>query len=696
MDGRKHGRRSGGGSPSHLPRPPRRRPIEGETWPDSVHEPGPDSILLTPPDPGVAPSGDGTAPAHVSASRSGGREFHVPDNWMQTLGEKLRLLPGLSGVYLFRDDRGRVIYVGKAKQLRSRVRSYFRGSPADRKVRELRRRTRVLDWMVTSGEVEALVLEDSLIKQYAPRYNIRLKDDKRYPYIKVNLSHPFPGMFITRRIMPDGSRYFGPFTRVRDLRSALKTLRSVFRLRNCTDRRLEKGGRECLQFFIGRCTAPCVRRVDLEQYRLQVAPLVDLLSGRGEEAIGELRRRMHAAAEELRYEESARLRDEIVRIQELLGEGALVAPSESEADVVGLASRGNLACAVFLHVQKGNVVGKTHRLLSGVGGETQASVLRSLIAAAFLGSARIPTRIICPATPLDSAGLGEALSRASERPVSIVRGDRQAGLSRLLQVAARNAHLLLEEEELRAANKERRVDRSVYTLQEALGLESPPYVIEGFDVSNTQGAFSVASKVVFRDGKPLKSDYRRYRIKSVKGPDDVAMIEEVLTRRLVRLRDEGGDPPDLILVDGGAGQVSGAIQALQRAGFAHLPLVGLAKREEEIVVPLAKRPIILPRSSDALRLLQRVRDEAHRFALGHHRILRGRGVRASSLEKIPGVGPARRRAILRSFRSVKGILAAGQDELSAVPGIGPGLAKVIWEALHEAETGQDSGFRQSG
>lgn len=694
MDGKKHGRRSGSRRIPPPPEPPRRRPLESEDWPDGVSESGVDAHPLPAPareDGTFSESGELPASRHAGSSSARSREYRAPDNWKDLLEVRLRLLPRQSGVYLFRDERGRVIYVGKAKQLHGRVRSYFRGSAPDRKVRELRRRTRILDWMVTTGEVEALVLENSLIKQYAPPFNIRLKDDKRYPYIRVNLMHPYPGMFITRSVLPDGSRYFGPFTRVRDLRTSMRTLRSVFRLRNCTDRRLEKGGRECLQFFIGRCTAPCVGRVDRVQYADQVAPLVGLLSGRGEEALEALRARMLAAAGDLQFEESARLRDEIARLRELLGEGALVVPRETEAEVVGLAARGNLACAVFLHLQKGHVVGKSQRLLAGVREESQASVLRSLLLSAFLDSAGIPARIICPLVPVDSGGLEEALSAAAGRQVRIVRGDRQEVLPRLLRLASRNAHLLLEEEELRKAGKSRRVSPGVYELQEALRLDSPPYVIEGYDISNTQGSHPVASRVVFRDGKPLKSDYRRYTIRSVNGPNDIAMMDEVLTRRFQRLREEGGRPPDLILVDGGAGQVACARQVLERTGFADLHLLGLAKRLEEIVLPRTGRPLRLPRSSEALRLLQRIRDEAHRFAVGHHRSLRARTIRASALDSIPGVGPARRRAILRRFGSLRGILEAGPDELADVPGLGPKTAKTIWEALHEAGTNQGAG-----
>jgi excinuclease ABC subunit C len=639
------------------PVPPRRRPEDQAGGAESVREtPGRGGDLLAP-------------------------------NWREFLHEKLRLLPHQSGVYLFRDSRGRVIYVGKAKQLHQRVRSYFRASePVEGRAAGLRRRIRALDWVVTSGEIEALILEDSLIKQYAPHYNIRLKDDKRYPYVKVTTQRPFPGMFLTRQIAADGSRYFGPFTRVKDLRRTLRDLRSVFRLRNCTDARLAQGGRECLQYFIGRCTAPCTLRVNQEEYAEQVKPLLDYLSGRGQEAICRLRERMLAASDALRFEESARLRDGIEVLQELMREQGMTPPVETEAEVIGLAARGNLACGVFLHVREGKVLGKTHRLLTGVDGASLDEAWRALLLAAYLGAPRIPGHLIVSTRPRDLDSVRGALTARADRPVTIQVAPR-GSLGHLVALADQNAHLILEEDELRSAQKAGRVDHSVYALQEALALPNPPYRIEGFDISNTQAAHPVASMVVFRDGKAWKSEYRRFRISNTSGPDDFAMMGEVLRRRLVRLMTEGGPPPDLILVDGGRGQVGRAQDVLEETGFSGLALIGLAKREEEIIRPDTEAALRLPRSSEALRLLQRIRDEAHRFAIRYHRGVRTKGQRASRLDSVPGIGPARRRALLRHFGSVEAIRRAGIEDVAAVPGMGPALARTLLEAL--SETGND-------
>lgn len=663
-----------------LPQPPKRRredQVEGPAGEWSARE-----------------AGDRQPSGVEQGGRTNASLTEALGDWRETLEGKLRLLPRQSGVYLFRDGRGRVLYVGKAKRLHLRVRSYFRGPlPLDSRLRGLRRRIRSLDWVVTSGEAEALILEDSLIKQYAPRFNIRLKDDKRYPYVKVTTGHPFPGIFLTRTVSQDGSRYFGPFTRVRDLREILRVLRQVFRLRNCSDRRLAQGGRECLQYFIGRCTAPCTQRVSREEYAEQVRPMLELLEGRGEEAARRMRQRMLAAAEELRFEESARLRDEIENLRALMQDRGLAPPVETEADVVGVAARGDMACGVFLHLRDGSVAGKHHHLLTGVEGANQAALLRALLPAALLNAPRVPRRLVTSIAPRDAAEIETALSARSGHPVQIQAGSRS--FAHFLQMAAQNAHLLLEEEQLKEANKQKRVDRSVYALQEALTLSAPPYRIEGYDISNTQAAYPVASQVVFRDGKAWKSGYRRYKMSGAPGPDDFAMIGEVLRRRLERLRREAKLPPDLILVDGGQGQVARAAQVMEELGFGDVPLIGLAKREEEIVRPNTEQSLRLPANSEALRLLQRVRDEAHRFANRYHRGLRQRGQKASRLDQVAGIGPARRRILLRRFGSIEGIRKAGPEELAKVPGIGPALAQSLWEAIRgpDGERERQNGAR---
>jgi len=664
----------------------------GAALPESTGAGPPESIGAAPPEPtgtrpARGPEASGEPARRSQPRREAAAALPLPDDWQERLRDRLRVLPQEPGVYLFRDARRRVIYVGKAKRLHHRVRSYFRGpAPEELRLIGLRRRIRFLDWIVTTSEVEALILEDSLIKQYAPRFNLRLKDDKRYPYVKVTAGHAFPALVLTRHVAPDGARYFGPFPRVKDLRRVVRTLRAVFRLRNCTDERLARGGRECLEYHIHRCTAPCTQRVDAAGYAAQVQPLLDLLAGRGEEVVRHLEARMRAHAAELRFEESARLRDEIGLLRSLLEDQWLTPPVETEADVVGLAVRGNAACGVFLHVREGRVLGKSHQVLTGVAGRDLPELTRSLLLLSFLHATRVPARLVLAHAPADADDVRLALERTAGHRVTLETPTR-GSLPRLLALAARNAHLILEEEELRAAAKRSRVDRSVYALQEALALPHPPYRIEGFDISNLQTTNPVASMVVFRDGRAWKSGYRRYRIRTVEGQDDFAMMAEVLGRRLRRLQEGEGAPPDLILVDGGKGQVAAARTALQEAGFPHLPLIGLAKREEEVILPGRDQPLRLARSAEALRLLQRIRDEAHRFAVGYHRKLRGRGLRASRLDPVPGVGPARRRALLQRFGSLGALAGATTAEIAAVPGIGPRLAARIQAALGTGAAG---------
>ena len=649
--------------------PPRRKKKEWVPIPANRNE-SPDSVA-NPQVSEEAPSwGSGDAP--VGESTSG--------EWEAAIEAKLGLLPKQPGVYLFRDARGRVVYVGKAKVLASRVRSYFRGpQPEDRRLRILRRTIRTLDYIALATEMEALILESHLIKQYHPRFNIQLKDDKKYPYLKVT-PHEFPALFLTRQVISDGSRYFGPFIKVKDFRRTLRVLRKVFQLRNCSDQRLARGGRECLQFFIGNCTAPCTQRVDRERYADQVGPLVQFLSGRGESVLASLRGRMHEAAAAHRFEEAARLRDGIQTLDVLMREQRMTPPLATDADVIGLAMRGNHACAVFLHVRESKVLGKSHRILRQVEGRTEAEALRALLLSLFLHSPSVPGRVITRVEPEDRAELEAVLGDRAGHRVRIetrARGE----LGDLLSAAAENAHLLLEEEELILAQKTARVNRAVYELQKILDLAQPPYQIEGFDISNTQGAFPVASVVCFRDGKPWKGGYRRIKMDAIEGPDDFAMMEAAVRRRFQRVESRGEVPPDLLLIDGGIGQVGRARRVLEEMGFSRIPLVGLAKKEEEIVLPQGGQPIRLPRSSQALQLLQRVRDEAHRFAVTYHRLRRTDAQRSSRLDAVPGIGPARRRALLREFGSLRGILLAGESRVAETPGIGPRLARGLFESL---------------
>jgi excinuclease ABC subunit C len=607
------------------------------------------------------------------------------------LAGKLRLLPDRSGVYLFRDAEGEILYVGKAKRLHLRVRSYFRRRPGlDARLDLLVERIADLDTIVTANENEALILEANLIKRHRPPFNIELKDDKRYPHLKVTLHHRFPGMFLTRKIVADGSRYFGPYTHVKDLRQTLKTLRKVFPLRNCTDRRIERDERECLEFFIERCTAPCTHRIGEANYGATVRRLIRFLEGDVAAVVEELRAQMLAAAAELRFEESARLRDDIETLERIAQQQRMTPALMADTDVIGVVARGGTACCATLHVREGKVLGKETRMMSRAEGTSIAEILRTLIAQVYLQSPKVPPEIITAETPREAELLQTGLTAHAGHSVRL-RVARSGILAKLHEAARDNAHMRLEEEELRQRQRRGRVDAGIYDIQERLELGTTPYRIEGYDISNLQATHAVASKVCFQDGAPLKSGYRRYRIKQVQGPDDFAMIGEVLRRRFRRLAEGSETPPDLILIDGGKGQVGRAKEVLDEEGFGQIPILGLAKREELVVLPGVREPLRLPRNSAGLRLLQRVRDEAHRFAVTYHRKLRSRSQTRSAIDPLPGIGPKRRALLLRHFGSFEALRRAPLEAIARVEGIGPARARALREALDRGWSGREVG-----
>lgn len=593
--------------------------------------------------------------------------------------QKLRLLPNRPGVYLMKNDKGKVIYIGKAKRLPPRVRSYFRGRAPDQRLQMLRDQIRDFDYVVTASETEALVLEANLVRSLKPKYNIELKDDKKYPFLRINVRHPFPRLIVTRTIRADGARYFGPYPRVKDLRQVLRALRRRFPLRGCTDRRLQQGGRECLEFFIGLCSAPCTRRINQEDYRRTVDQMIRFLEGHEAAVMRSWEREMRQLAAELRFEESARLRDDMERLKGLHEPQLMTDVSRPDLDVVALAARGNRAVAAVFSHREGKVVG-TWRISVGRAAEADASeIIKAVISEHYLGRHHIPPLILCRPMPEDSALLAAWLGHRARRRVRFhdpQRGQKAA----LLRTALENAQLTLEESELIEAGKRKRLAASAYILQESLGLPNPPSRIEGYDISNIQGELAVGSQVVFRDGTPLKSAYRRFRIKEVTGPDDFAMMAEMLSRRIKRL-EEGEAPPDLMLIDGGKGQVNRVWDVLQTLGWDIIPLAGLAKREEEIFRPGKSVPIRLPRNSPGLQLLQRVRDEAHRFAVEYHRSLRRRRLLSGPLEDIPGLGAKGRQALLEHFGSLRAIAVASAEQLAEVPGIGSKRAAEIARRL---------------
>jgi excinuclease ABC subunit C len=609
------------------------------------------------------------------------------DHRLVPLEVKLAHLPERPGVYLFRNRLGKVIYVGKAKNLRSRVRSYFGSRPASEspKVQAMVRQIRDLETVVTDSEVEALILEANLVKEYRPRYNINLKDDKSYPYLRVT-NEPFPRVFPTRRVVQDGSRYFGPYTDVNGLRDLLKTIRRIFPLRSCsyelTEESIAQGKfKVCLDYHIKRCLGPCEGHVGQAEYGRVVDYVVQFIDGRSDAVAEALRARMHELAAQLRFEEAARLRDILASLDEFRQKQKVVSNLALDRDILATAIAGDDACGVVFRVREGRLVGRQHFYMSGATGESLPSVTTSFLKQYYVKSEYIPGEVFVPCEILEQEQVVRWLSAKRKGPVTLKLPDQGEDL-KLVKMCLRNAELLLGELKLQKASQHEHVSRAVAALQQDLRLPKAPRVIEAFDVSNISGSEAVASMVYFRNGKPVKSQYRRFKIRGPETPNDYAMMREAMTRRYTRLRNEGQELPDLVLVDGGKGQLAVAQEVLASLGL-QLPVVALAKRLDEVFVPGSSEPQNIPRYSSGLKLLQRIRDESHRFAVAYHRLLRNKRTLESALDLIPGVGSARRQALLAVFGSVDALRQASIEQIAGVRGIPRPLAERIWKALNE-------------
>lgn len=598
-----------------------------------------------------------------------------------TWEEKVKDLPEAPGVYLLRDAAGAVLYVGKAGSLRQRVRSYCHGAAGQPpKVQALLRHVADLEYIVTESPIEALVLECNLIKSYRPRYNINLKDDKGYPYLKITLGEEFPRLVITRRRQEDGARYFGPYTNAGALQHTLRLLRRIFPVRTCKSGRWGPGHRPCLNAHLGLCLAPCSGRCAPAAYRRLVEDLIAFLEGRGEGLLRELRRRMEEAAAALRFEEAARLRDQWQALEQVLAHQKVAFGGEGDEDVVGLALAEGEACVQVFLVRDGMVRGRESFLLEA-GDSPAAEVLGAFLQQYYHDRQDLPATVLLPARPDEEELLACWLSGRRGRKVRL-HVPRRGRKKELVARASANAASFLETYRL---SRERRAARTT-DLAETLGLPAPPRRIEGYDVSHLGGAAAVGAMVVFVDGRPEKAAYRRFRLKEAGAADDYAALREVLRRRFARaLAGDAGFValPDLILIDGGKGQLETAREVLAEYGFERLPVYGLAK-EEELLFPPAGPPLRLGHDQTALQLLQEVRDEAHRFARDYHRKLRSHGPYRSVLESIPGVGPRRRRALLAAFGSLEGLRRAAVEEIAAVAGMNRQVAarvKAYLEAL---------------
>ncbi len=600
-------------------------------------------------------------------------------------------LPTSPGVYIFKDAEGTVLYVGKAKNIRSRVASYFTRSGDGRpKIAELRGRVRQIDFIATRTETEALVLEANLIKRHRPRFNASLRDDKSYPYIVVTLGDEYPRVFATRSSHDPRHRYFGPFPSASSVHATLDVLNKTFPFRKC--RGPEPGRRSgvpCLNYHIGRSVAPCIGAVTKEEYDEIVADVIAFLEGRVDGLIGEREAAMREAAKEMDFERAAKLRDEISALQHVRDRQQATIASEDSFDAVGAHAEGESACVQIFAVRDGQIVNRDSFLLDNYGEAPAESVALSFIPQ-YYGTAAVPREILVQSEEPDEelATLAEHLSELRGTRVELrrpLRGDKR----HILEMAVRNAGLGLEHERALEEARRSKVASTLDALREELALPRLPVRIECYDISNTMGTNSVASMVVFQGGRPAKGAYRRFRIRTVEGADDFASMAEVIRRRLERLKmgDEKFVPaPDLILLDGGKGQLSAVVPVLEEFGVSEelpdIPLRSLAKRDEEVFEPGRPEPVVLDRNSPELHLLQRVRDEAHRFANTYHRKLRGQAMTASVLDELPGVGPTRKKKILDHFGTPEAFLNASLEELEAVPGLPGKVAREVHTRLH--------------
>lgn len=602
------------------------------------------------------------------------------------LVSEVKDLPDKPGVYLFKNAGGTVLYVGKAKSLKKRVRSYFTKNPSLPKVKLLVAQAERVDYHVTATEVEALVFEANLIKRYRPKYNISYTDDKSYPYLSVCFNEEWPRVRYTREKHRADTRYFGPYTGARALRETLDTLMKIFPLRPCSNTvmsRAAKTGRACLYFHIGRCPGPCVGRADPKEYRRTLEQLCAFLEGRQEQVIADLNREMDAASQDQAYERAALFRDRIRTATQILEKQRVASDSRLNQDIFGLEIEDELGCVQLLKVRAGKLIGSEDFIVVETGGLEAKEVITSFIKQYYDGLTAFPDEVVLPRALDEPEAIAAWLGTMKGRMVKLIVPSRGAK-KRLVDMAMENAVHSLARYKLRTDHEAKSIKTGLDELQKALGLPGPLAAIECFDISTIGGAHSVGSMVVFLSGKPARQHYRRFKIRSATGgePNDFLMMKEVVGRRL---KHAGGDAkfaalPDLLIVDGGKPQLTAALEAIEAAELTGVPVAGLAKKREELFLPGRDEPVLLPEGSQGLYLVQRIRDEAHRFAIAYHRQLRADTMRGSSLDSLPGIGPKRRQMLLKKFGSLKKVMAAGEDELVAA-GLPPVVAKKLKESL---------------
>ena len=657
----------------------------------------------------------------------------------QHLRAILRQLPTSPGVYLMKNADGRVLYVGKADSLRNRVRSYFGSKTGvDSRIVRMTQEVADIDYVLTDTISEAFILEGNLIKEHRPRFNIRLRDDKSYPFVQITLGEDFPRIVRTRKLKRDGSRYFGPYASASSVDETLKLLRKIFPFRTCNleipegKRVLE---RPCLLYYINRCQGPCIQAIEKAPYRATIERIVDFLEGKQEGIADELREEMTAHSEALRYEQAAIARDKLRAVERTIESQKVAAFSRAEYDVVGMAREEGEACLQLFVIRNGKMIGREHFIVENAREATDGEVLTSFLQQYYAVSERPPREVLLPAEPAEADALAGFLTERRGSRVNVHQAER-GEKRRLVALATQNAVEALAKERAEWLADEGKRDEALEQLSAALGLPRPPERIECYDMSNIQGTSAVGSMVVFVNGRPEPREYRRFRIRSGETPDDFRMMAEVLRRRFMRAarlrsetgalslaavgadeapegdgepdepldlepgsgpveadgreerdrrhrerRDTGWALPDLVIVDGGKGQLSAAVGVMKELGLTDVPLSGLAKRFEELYVPGRSAPIILPQRSQGLYLVQRIRDEAHRFAITYHREVRGKRALTSVFDEVPGIGPARKKALLKRFGSVRRIREASLEDVAATPGVGRVAAERLKQHL---------------
>ncbi len=606
-------------------------------------------------------------------------------------------LPTRPGCYIMKDETNRVIYVGKAVNLRNRVRSYFHGiNQLNSRTQRLVAKIADIEWIVVDSELEALILEMNLIKRYRPHYNIRLKDDKRYPYIKVHWADDFPKVSVTRQMTQDGSRYYGPYTSVWAVHQTLDLLRRIFPYLTCDRTITGKDERACLYYDIKLCSAPCIGAIDKKSYRQMIDDLGQFLQGRSEPIVSRLQTEMVEAADHLQFERAAAIRDQIKAIETVVEHQKVVSSDYIDSDVIAMARSDGEACVQIFFIRAGKLIGREYFILEGTEETPDASVLAEFIKQFYDQAATIPEQVLLPHEVEEAQIIQQWLKRKKPEQKVEISVPRSGSQKELVALAAENAAQTLAVLKAQWESDSHRQEEALAELQAAMDFSQPINRIECYDISNIQGTAAIGSMVVFEHGIARKSLYRRFNIRTVKGPDDFASIEEVLTRRFSRwqaAQDEAQNLqkkpdaafavlPDLLIVDGGKGQLSRAVLVLERFGLSErIQLAGLAKQNEELFLPEREQSLILPRHSQALYLVQRIRDEAHRFAISGHRNLRTKQGLASRLDAVSGIGPKRRKQLLSKFGTIEAIQKASVEELMNVPGITKKLAEQIKQQL---------------